>query len=198
MIRRRPLRSLGRDERGATIVEFVFVAPIMLMMLMGLMDLSYRFYVQSILTGAVQRAGRNTTLETGGSRAAALDAQVLAEIRQVARNATWNSTRESFADYGSMSPEPFNDTNGNLVRDPGECYSDVNDNSNWDAYPAKAGLGGASDTVAYTFTVRYPRLFPIGNWLGWGNQQEVSARTILKNQPFTTQAQVTPPTRCTP
>lgn len=197
MIRMR-LKSLGGDARGATVVEFAFVAPIMIMMLMGLMDISYRFYVQSILTGAMQRAGRSTTLETGASSAAALDAKVLAEIKQVATNATWSSTRESFSDYSSMSPEAFNDTNGNSVRDPGECYSDTNDNGQWDAYPAKTGLGGASDTVAYTFTVTYPRLFPMAGWLGWGQNQVISARTVLKNQPYTTNAQVAPPTRCTP
>lgn len=190
-------RRLRRDRRGVTLVEFAFVCPVMLLLIMGLMDFGFRLYVQSILTGAMQRAGRDAALETGATRAADLDNAVLNAVRGVVSNATFTSSRESFSDYGSIRPEEFTDSNSNGIRDAGECYSDVNNNNGWDANPGRAGLGGANDAVVYTMTISYPRLFPLEGWLGWTGDQELTSRTILKNQPYATQNIVAPVVRCT-
>ena len=190
-------RTLRRDRRGVTLVEFALVCPVMLLMIMGLMDFGFRLYVQSILTGAMQRAGRNAALESGASQASNLDAAVVDAVHGVVANATWTSSRESFSDYTSIRPEEFTDSNSNGIRDAGECYSDVNNNNGWDANPGRAGLGGANDAVVYTMTISYPRLFPLEGWLGWTGEQELSSRTILKNQPYTSQNIVAPVVRCT-
>ncbi|WP_419808304.1 TadE/TadG family type IV pilus assembly protein [Sphingomonas sp.] len=179
-----------------TLVEFAFVAPVMLLMIFGVMDLGFRLYVQSILTGAMQRAGRDASLETGASRASTLDDDVVKSVHAVVSNATWASSRQSFSDYGSIKPEPFTDSNSNGVYDVGECYSDVNDNGSWDENPGRTGLGGANDAVIYTMTITYPRLFPLAGWLGWTGDQVISSRTVLKNQPYSTQNGFAPVTRC--
>ena len=194
---RRIRPRLLRDRRGVTLVEFALGAPVMLLLLMGLMDLGFRLYIQSILTGAMQRAGRDMALESGASRASALDAAVVSSVRQVVSNATWQSSRQSYSNYGAIAPEPFTDLNRNGVRDPGECYSDINNNSAWDQDPGRTGLGSASDTVLYTMVIRYPRIFPLGAWLGGPPYQEISSRMILMNQPYSTQNIVAPTTRCT-
>jgi Flp pilus assembly protein TadG len=193
----RALRRLARDGRGVSLVEFALVLPVMLLLIMGLMDFGFRLYVQSILTGAVQQAGRNAALESGPSQVATLDAGVLTAVRNVVVNATGSSTRESYSAYGSIAPEPFTDSNGNGIRDPGECYTDINNNGQWDQDPGVTGTGGADDEVLYTMTIHYPRLFPLGAWLGGTSDQQLSASTILKNQPYSSQSVVTPVTRCT-
>lgn len=192
----RLLPALRSDRRGATLIEFAIVAPVMLLLLMGLMDLSYRLYVQAILNGAMQQAGRLASLESGPSGLDTIDANVVKNVREVAQNLTWQSSHKSFSDYTKIGPEPFIDTNGNGLRDPGECYSDINNNNQWDADPGKAGGGGAKDSVVYTMTIHYPRVFPMAGLMGWSTTQDVSSTTILKNQPFSTQNTVTPVTRC--
>ncbi|MBN8847181.1 MAG: pilus assembly protein, partial [Sphingomonas sp.] len=97
------LHRLRRDRRGATIVEFAIVAPVMLLLLMGLADVIYQGYVQSALTGAVQKAARDATIEGNGNvqNTDALDAKVQAMVRKIAPAATFSSTRKSYAYFGA-------------------------------------------------------------------------------------------------
>ena len=47
--------QLRSDKRGATAIEFGVVAPVLILTLLGLSDLGYRVYAQSILDGAMQK-----------------------------------------------------------------------------------------------------------------------------------------------
>ncbi|MFW2853152.1 TadE/TadG family type IV pilus assembly protein [Sphingomonas sp. TX0543] len=189
-------RRLSRDRRGVTIVEFALVAPVMLILLMGLGDMLYQGYVQSVLTGAVQKAARDATIQGNAQNTAALDAKVTSMVQYIAPAATFASSRKSYAYFGAAAPEPFIDTNGNGVRDPGECYTDINGNKAWDADPGATGQGGANDATMYTMTVTYPRLFPVASLIGWPSTLTISAMTFLKNQPYATQVQPTQATIC--
>jgi Flp pilus assembly pilin Flp len=191
-------RRFAHDERGVTIVEFALVAPVMLLLLMGLFDLCYRAYAQSILTGAVQAAGRRGTLEGNASTTATatLDATVIRQMRAVANNLTWNSSRKSYRSFSRIGAEPFDDVNHNGRYDSGECYSDINNNNRWDADAGNDGQGGANDITVYTMTVTYPRLFPLTGLMGVPPTQAISASTRLKNQPYGSQAADAPETRC--
>ena len=187
----RPLRRLARlrrDHRGVTAIEFAFVAPVLCLLIMGLCDLTYQSYVQVILTGALQKAGRDSTIQGASNRTAALDAAVIGMVRQVAKSATYTSTRKSYAQFSYVRPEVFQDNNNNGVYDSAsECFTDVNGNGLWDADPGLAGQGGANDVVLYTMTVTYPRLFPLAGMLGWSANQSIGASTVLKNQPYANQ-----------
>ena len=52
------LRALRRDKRGVTVLEFAFVAPVLILILMFLFDTAYYLYARAILSGEVQAAGR--------------------------------------------------------------------------------------------------------------------------------------------
>ena len=203
------LKRLVREQSGVTIVEFGLVAPVMLLLIMGLGDMLYQGYLQSILTGAVQKAGRDSGIEGGASTSSTIDAKVISMVGQIVKNptqscststsgsATWCSTRKSYDSFTEVAPEPFTDTNGNGVRDAKECFTDENGNGVWDADPGVSGQGGASDVTLYTMSITYPRLFPVAGLFGWSNRQTVSASTLLKNQPYATQTTTTATTICT-
>lgn len=196
---RASLRRLGTDRRGVTAVEFAIVAPVMCLLMMGLCDLAYQSYVQSILTGAMQKAGRDSTIQAAGSKTGAIDVKVMNMVKSVAKNATYASTRKNYAQFSKIKPEVFQDNNANNTYDqPSECFTDVNGNRTWDADPGLNGQGGANDVVLYTIEVTYPRLFPLYGLLGLGETQKIGATTILKNQPYAQQnvfaeVQVCPP-----
>lgn len=191
------LRRLAGDRRGISAVEFGMLAPVLVLMLMGLGDLTYRAYVQVILDGAMQKAGRDSTIQGASANIAALDAAVEAQVKDVARTATFATTRHSYTTFSNVAPEPFTDGNSNGVRDAGECFADINGNGSWDADPGRDGLGGASDVVVYTKSVTYTRLFPMAGLMGWPDTQTVRSQTLLKNQPYATQNTTTPATVCT-
>ncbi|MES3152051.1 TadE/TadG family type IV pilus assembly protein [Sphingomonas faeni] len=186
---------LAKDRRGATLIEFALVCPVMLLIMMGLGDLLYQAYAQSILNGAIQKAARDSTIEGGASNAAAIDGQVITLMTPLMKNlanncaasgptGTWCSTRKSYDTFSEVAPEPFTDTNSNGVRDPGECYTDVNGNGAWDADPGLNGQGGASAVTLYTMTITYPRLFPVAGLMKLSPTQTITATTLLKNQPY--------------
>lgn len=193
----RRLRSLARDSRGATIVEFAIVAPVMMILLMGISDLAYQVYAQSILNGAMQKAARDSSIQGGAENTAAIDAKVTAMVKNIAANATIVFSRKNYDTFSVIKPEPFVDSNHNGVRNTGECYTDVNGNGSWDADPGLSGQGGANDVTMYTATVTYPRMFPVAGLFGWPSTQTVAASTLLKNQPYASQTTVTPATVCT-
>lgn len=192
-------RTLRRDKRGNTIVEFAIVAPVMVLTMMGLGDLLHQTYAQSVLDGAIQKAGRDSAIQGGANQTAQVDDKVMTMVRRVASDATFVSTRRNESTFTRVGPEAFTDAPPyNGVRDPGECYDDVNNNGVWDANPGRNGQGGASDVTIYRIVVTYRRPFPVWGMLGQPDTQTIAAQTLLKNQPYASQAVTTAPTRrCT-
>lgn len=184
---KRLLARLRGDRRGVTVVEFAIVVPVMMTLLLGLSDLLYQAYVQSILDGAMIKAGRDSALESNAQDQAALDGKVKAMVSLLGPNMTFTPERRSYAAFALVKPEAFTDTNRNGRRDAGECFDDVNGNKLWDSDPGRAAQGGANDVTRYTMTVEYPRLFPISALFGWSATNKVTATTLLKNQPYRTQ-----------
>ncbi len=198
---RRAAARLRRDSRGTTIIEFALVAPVMLLMLMGFMEVTYQAYVQSVLSGAIRKAGRDAGIQGGQLNWTAIDQTVMKQVNRVARNATMSSSvHQSYASFSKVAvPEPYTDTNGNGKYDAAtECFTDINGNGVWDADQGVVGSqGNASDVAVYTLTVQYPRLFPISRWVGWSPTATLVGTTIMKNQPYATQS-ATSPKQCCP
>ncbi|MEG3147905.1 TadE/TadG family type IV pilus assembly protein [Sphingomonas sp. RT2P30] len=190
-------RKLATDRRGATIVEFALITPAMMLLIMGLGDLLYQEYNQAVLNGAVQKAARDSGIEGGAAQTSTIDGKVIAMVQTVAKNATFVSSRKNYDTFTAVAPEPFTDTNGNGIRNAGECYTDMNGNGQWDSDPGVSGQGGANDITLYTMTITYPRLFPVAGLFGWSSTHTISAQTLLKNQPYAAQTVTTPATICT-
>ncbi|MDN4632848.1 pilus assembly protein [Sphingomonas sp. PsM26] len=206
------MKRLIGDRRGATLVEFTFVAPVMIMVMMGLCDLTYQIYARSILNGAVQKAARDSTIQGAADQTGAIDQRVInimgglvgtitPSCATTPAAATWCATRTNFTSFAQAGPEPFNDDNNDGIRQTTECYSDINGNSKWDASagPGNSGQGGASDVTVYTMKITYARIFPVASLFGWPTTQTIIGSTLLKNQPYQTQSgtAVAPKTICT-
>ena len=51
-----------------------------------------------------------------------------------------------------------------------------------------AGQGGAKDITVYSVTVSYPRMFPISTLFGGSPNVNMTASTVLANQPYSEQS----------
>lgn len=186
MSRRRT--SLVRDTRGATLTEFGLIAPVMIVTLLGFFEFGHQMYASAILRGAVEEAGRNSTLVDGPAKAAAIDAAVRARVQRVVPQAAdedFTITRYSYSDFTTVGkPEKYTDSNDNDAWDAGECLEDVNGNGTWDRDPGKVGSGGAQDVTYYRVEVTYRRMFPIAGLIGISDDANLKTFTTLKNQPF--------------
>ena len=179
-------RSLLRDNRGVTVIEFALIAPVLMIVLMGLFDLSYNMYTTEMLQGAIQKAARDSTIEGAAGDPAKLDAIVTRAVRAVAPGATLSFDRKSYANFTDAArPEDYTDVDANGTCNNGEPFEDTNGNGTWDLDPGKTGFGGARDAVLYTVTVTYQRAFPIAGFIpGQTNDFTLSANTVLRNQPY--------------
>jgi hypothetical protein len=191
------LDRLRADKRGNTIIEFAIVAPVMMMLIMGLGDLLHQIYAQSILDGAIQKAARDSAIQGGANQTSTIDARVVSSVGDIVPGYTYTSSRKFYTSFALVKPETFNDADGDGVRDPGECFDDVNGNGVWDADPGRTGQGGANDVTKYAIAITYPRLFPVAQLLGFSATQTIRAQTLLKNQPYATQTVPTVPSICT-
>ncbi|MCG6120806.1 MAG: pilus assembly protein [Blastomonas sp.] len=192
------IRRLGRDRRGVSATEFGLIAPTFIMLLLGVFDMGYNVYASAILDGAVQKAGRDSALETGPNAVATLDAKVKENLGPIGNGADFTYERRNYRDFAKVGlPEDFEDKNGNGARDAGECFTDENANGTWDADLGKDGVGGARDVVLYTVRMNYQRKFPLYNLIGMSGNATIASATVLRNQPYADQASETKQVICT-
>jgi hypothetical protein len=187
------LRRLRGDASGVTLVEFAFVGPVLILMIIGLFDVAHTQYTRSVLFGAVQKAGRDLTLESANSRMAGVDARVRAQVEKVMPNGAVITferlSHDDFADIGEpetiLGDDPEGQPgNGVCEAAKNERYVDENENSRWDADRGQDGIGGARDAVLFTTIVTYPRMFPMYGMIGLPDEVRLEASTVLRNQPF--------------
>lgn len=182
------LRRLCADCRGAALVEFAIIVPVLAMLLLGSIEFGLNVYMRSVLEGAMQQAGRNSGLQSSQTSQTAIDTFVRDRVQGILPNATVTFVRENYQSFQTVGrPEDFTDSNGNGVYDSTECFQDANGNGVWDADGGRTGIGGANDVVEYVATVTYPSIIPGGSALGLSPTTTIKATTMLRNQPFASQ-----------
>lgn len=188
MTRRPPLlRRLLGNKLGTALTEFALIAPVFLLLLMGIFDYCWQMYAQQVLQGAVSQSARLSTLESFSADQKKLDANVLSKVLAVLPNATVEFKRKAYESYDLVGkPEPLTDKNGNGVWDTGECFEDMNGTGSWEADRGVSGNGGADDVVLYVATMKFNRVFPAWRMLGQPQEATLRAQTVLRNQPFGT------------
>ena len=181
------LAALMRQREGTAVTEFGLIAPVFMMLMIGLYDITHMAYARSVFNGAVERAAREASLETADTTAA--DQIVASSVRPVIPDVQIETERMSYFDFTDIGrPEQFTDENDNDICDEGEAYVDENGSGQWEADVGKAGNGGAADVVIYTVRATYTPLFKIPFMSETWNSRTMTASAVKKNQPFGDQA----------
>ncbi|MGB7406802.1 MAG: TadE/TadG family type IV pilus assembly protein [Pacificimonas sp.] len=178
-----------RDERGSTIVEFAILAPILMMMIGGSVELGHLAMMRSTLEGATAAAARQAmTGACPSSRKADMAAYIVDRMDtysspDAAPTIIVKNFGGSVGDVGP--PEPYDDDDGNGQYDVGEPYEDLNGNGSWNSGDHLANdLGGPGDVVQYEARFRGNTLFPFLKWTTGADTITVSASTIVRNEPI--------------
>ncbi|QOT73113.1 pilus assembly protein [Sphingobium fuliginis] len=177
------------DQRGTAITEFGLIAPVFLLLMLGALDLAHTLYMQGVLQGVVQKAARDSTLESGQEEATqlAINQKIEDQVKRLAANAEVRISRRNFYSYTKAAQavaEPYNDNNGNGKCDDGEPFQDNNANGVRDADGGSEGQGGTQAAVVMIVDVQYPRFFPLDKMIGLPGKVHLSAKTVLTNQPY--------------
>ena len=190
LVLKQSLRRFRACRRGAAVIEFAFVIPLLLVFIVGIMELSRITLAISLLEGGLREASRFGITGLDSDDSASREEQILALINhhgaglyQIDQSNLSTLIYPNFALIGD--PEPYTDTDGNGTHDPGEPFTDVNCNGNWDADMGRAGLGVGGEIVLYK--VDYPlKLMTgyLGNALGDSGKIDLEASVAVRNEPF--------------
>lgn len=184
-------KVLARDDRGAAILEFGLLAPVLLLLLFGVIDFARTASARSRLEQAVARAARLVAATNcPKERDALLAASVKTSMEDylgsgVQPKLESRAYQDQFGHVGE--PEPFTDDPAapNGQYDPGEAFTDVNGNGRWDSDMGVSGsIGGAGQVVSYTATVTVQPLFPfLAEQITGRSSYQIRAGTVIRNEP---------------
>jgi len=156
-IRMQPFKRVLRQQDGNVIIEFAIIAPVLLLIVFGIVELSLIMYTQSVMEGATTisaRLGKTGYTEDGISREQtildALNAHATGFV-DVSRFTIESKSYGQFDEIGDA--EPYVDTNGNGAYDGAEAYTDQNGNGAYDSgepYVDSDGNGAHGTGETYT------------------------------------------------
>lgn len=188
------MRRLRSDTRGATIVEFAIILPVLCVLLAGGLEIAYRTYLTAMLQSALLDAVRAASV--GDKTADQIDALIRtrvgtlsngAQVKSIEKDSAFNFSNVGKAEKITSDTDPIGTYN------VGDCYEDANNNGTYDT-SLNTGMGTADDIIRLRVTVDYPNIMPVNKLMGWSARQQIYASTVLRNQPFTSRAQ--PTIRC--
>ncbi len=195
--------ALRQDRRGATLVEFAYIAPVMVLMIMAGLETGYTMYLKTVAAGTLETSARAASLE--GATESQFDGDIRTAMKRILPNYARTDdniilTKKNYTDYSRIdAAEKITvDHNGNGVLDAPfdyngdgtpdqDCWIDEDLNGAYGTNEGASGLGGPDDGVFYTVTLELPRLFPMASMMGLSETLTVTARTLVINQPFGTQ-----------
>lgn len=176
-----------QNKDGVTSLEFAFVAPVVVLLMMGIIEFSLILLTTAVMesaTGYTARLGKTGYTEEGLSREELIIASIQKKTAGLLDADKLSISATVYAAFDNIgAPEPFTDANGNGAYDLGETYSDINGNGEWDMDMGTAGFGDANDVVVYTVSYPWGVVTPIINSI-IGTVFDITVRTVVKNEPY--------------
>lgn len=182
------LRRFGRGDEGVTAVEFAMIAPVLILIVMGTLELGAMVAAQRLLDDATfmgSRTGKTGYVAAGSTQAATIQASIRKSASALLDPSKIVLTSVAYPDYSYMKPEPFTDTNKNGKRDSGEPYTDANSNGQYDDGTGTSGTGSCGQIVSYTATYDWTLATPLlNNLIGTKGIVPLKSVVVVKNEPY--------------
>ena len=185
------IRAAFRETSGVTSIEFGLIAPVFILMLVGMFEVGMIMIAQNSLDAAASRAARaGFTGQTNGTLSREDTIKQIVRDTVVAFSGGMlnpDKVKVSVSSYESLDslgrPEPLvSDLNNNGEWDPGEAYIDKNGNGSWDADQGVSdsfGVGG--DAVQYTISYDWKTIL---SYLGMHGVITLKGTTQVVNEDF--------------
>lgn len=183
---RKIIQLFRRSERGSASIEFAVVAPVMIMLIIGIIEVGMYQAVSTMLEGGLREASRY-----GVTGNAANEGERVARIRQIVQNHTYglvdtaqlSLTGRTYASYTMIGDEEYTDSNGDGSYTPGEPYTDRNGNGQWDPDSGTPGYGGSDSIVVYRVSYNWPFLTGLLRPV-MGDHWTMRSAIVVRNEPF--------------
>jgi hypothetical protein len=202
------LRRLLADRGAVSSIEFAVLGPFVLVVILLLLETG-SLLAGGVLLEAGTRAAARVGITGNSTGGLTREAQIRETITRHVCPASLPSPTSSLCFWttsgvplqdGSplvLTPKVYDDprnigvaepyvdnppTNGRY--DPGEAFTDVNGNGQWDADLGVAGLGGSDAFVVYTAEMPQRILNPLLRAVAGGSVYRHVASLVIRNEPF--------------
>jgi Flp pilus assembly pilin Flp len=184
-------RRQGLGERGSVMIEFGLLAPIVVTLLVGVIEIGMTTFVQNLLEASVREASRfgitGRTVDGVTREQAILD---VIEDRTIGLVDMSKAQVEMlvYPNFGSIgASESYIDGNGNGAYDVGETFTDLNGNGTREADIGVTGPGAAGQVVLYRISYDWEILTPFATtFIGQDGKIRLSASVAVRNEPWGT------------
>jgi len=179
-----------RARDGITSIEFALIAPVFLLMIMGIIEFSLIMFTSVVLesaTNSTSRLGKTGYIAPGSTRQQEIVNNVNNRTAGLLDPAKITVTTEVYSTFNNVGqPEPcIKPTTPPCPGTPGVNFTDINGNGVWDADMGAAGLGNPGDVVVYTVSYPWTIVTPIVSAV-IGKTFMITARTVVRNEPYST------------
>lgn len=180
--------ALARCQNGVTAIEFALIAPVFILLVMGIIEFSLIMFTSAVMESATNntsRLGKTGYVPGAETREQEIIDTVAARTQGLldpAKIAVSTTVYSNFNDVGQPEPcvSPAQPPCGGT---PGVNFIDVNGNGQWDADMGAAGLGNPGDVVVYTVSYPWPIMTPVMRGI-LGNTYLITARDVVRNEPY--------------
>ncbi|MDE3059889.1 MAG: pilus assembly protein [Pseudomonadota bacterium] len=180
--------AIRQCQRGISAIEFALVAPVFLMLMMGIIDFSMIMFTSAVLESATNntaRLGKTGYVASGTTRQQEIINDVATRTAGLLDSSKLSIATEVYSNYNDIGqPEPcISPPTAPCPGTPGVNFTDINGNGTWDADMGAAGLGNAGDVVVYTVSYPWKIMTPIVSAI-IGSTFTVTARAVVRNEPY--------------
>jgi Flp pilus assembly protein TadG len=184
----RELKQFARRNEGVTAVEFALIAPVLMMLLMGTIEISLIMYAKTVMEGATfesSRTGKTGYVAENKTQQQTIIDTLNARVGMLMDTSKVTVTSKAYSNFSNIEqPEPFVDTNGNGTRDSNENFTDVNGNGEYDTDMGISGYGNSQQITVYTISYPWTVQTPLMGEFFAGNTVNITARSVVKNEPY--------------
>jgi Flp pilus assembly pilin Flp len=181
----RRLRSLWRDKRGATAIEFALVSLPVIYLMVGIVEFSIAMTVANSLEAATNlssRLGKTGYVADQLTQKQTISDEIKRRVGPLIDMDKLEIKTTAFKDFEDLDvQDPWNDADGDDYPDPGE-WTDTNGNGFCDGC---SGLGSGENEAIYKITYPWKVMTPlIGAIVGDNGIIELTAYSVVKNEPY--------------
>lgn len=184
------LTSFLACTKGGALAEFAIVAPFVILLLFGTINIGFMMFIMNALEAGVREASRygvTGQTQSGSNRADSIKSVLFNSLTTysggIINTSLVTITVKAYSDLASIGqPEPFVDAAGTGKYVVGDPFTDINKNGVWDADQGAVGSFGLSgQAVLYKVSYPWDTLFPI---FGTNSKIVLSAQTPIINESF--------------
>ena len=183
-------QPLSACDAGIAVIEFAFMAPVFLLLVMGIIEFSLIAFTSTVMESATtitSRLGKTGYTTTGITRQQEIINTINAKTAGLLDPSKITMNTEVYSNFSNVGQaEPcISPPTPPCSGTPGVNFVDVNGNGTWDSDMGAAGLGNAGDVVVYTVSYPWKIMTPLISAI-IGSTYTITARTVVRNEPFST------------